>query len=319
MPSRRLLWLFAASLALTGCGKAPATAVKAPLTGSRPAVQGAGNPRFLARNAFYRIDRNVSVALDSLDGELISNSGANVIAPEDKTSFGIQVHSAAARIDAGSLQALLNTYVFGDAGSPLRKLKVSLAGDRLTLSGEMNKLIWLPFTASGPVTADQDGRMRFTPDRITAAGVPVKDLLGMLGLDAQRVFAVRKDKGITIDGNTFLMDLAAMLPAPSGTDAAGADSDSTALDAAAASAAASMKQTPEATGTEAAAESAPELRMRANPGAETLTTPGMVEPATDGSHPGFAEVLPWLGGVLMVGGLAAAIAISLVRRARRNP
>ena len=112
---------------------------------------------------------------------------------------------------------------------------------------------------------------------------------------------------------------AAMLPAPSGTEDAGADSDSTALDASAASAAASMKQTPEATGTDVAAESAPELRMRANPGAETLTTPGMVEPATDGSHPGFAEVLPWLGGVLMVGGLAAAIAISLVRRARRNP
>jgi hypothetical protein len=201
------------ALALTGCGHlAPATAVK-PAAAVRGAAKTAGAPRFVAHNAYYRIDPRVGIQLDDLDADIVQHA-AGPFVPADKESFDIAVHHADATITAPALEALIGTYVFGDDGAPVKDVKLGMKGDRLQLSGKLKKLIWVPFSCEGGVAPLPDGRIRFTPTNVTAAGVRVDRLMDLVGLEIAKVFELRKDKGITIEGNDFVLDVAGMIPPP---------------------------------------------------------------------------------------------------------
>lgn len=201
------------ALALTGCGHvAPATAVK-PSAARTVAAAATGAPRFVARNAYYRVDANVGISLATLDADIVQHAAGPFI-PEAKDTFDIAVHHADATISAASLEALVGTYVFGDEGAPIKEVKVGVKGDRLVLSGKLKKLIWVPFTAEGGVAPLPDGRIRFTPTNVVAAGVRVDRLMDLIGLEIAKVFELRKDKGITIEGNDFVLDVAGMIPPP---------------------------------------------------------------------------------------------------------
>ncbi|MDB5100077.1 MAG: hypothetical protein JWM80_4498 [Cyanobacteria bacterium RYN_339] len=210
----RKLCAFLVAMALAGCGHlAPATVVKPLASKATGAARTTGIPRFVARNAYYRVDARVGIQLADLDAD-ITQHGVGAFVPGDKAAFDIDVHHVDATISASSLEALVGTYVFGDEGAPVKDVKVSVKGDRLVLAGKLKKVIWVPFSCEGGVAPMADGRIRFTPTNVTAAGVRVDGLMQLVGLEIAKVFELRKDKGITIAGNDFVLDVAGMIPPP---------------------------------------------------------------------------------------------------------
>jgi hypothetical protein len=155
----------------------------------------------------------VGIQLNDLDSD-IAQHAAGAFLPGDKTGYDINVRHVDASISAASLEALVGTYVFGDEGAPVKDVKVSVKGDRLVLAGKLKKILWVPFSCEGAVTPMPDGRIRFTPSNVTAAGVRVDGLMELVGLEIAKVFELRKDKGITIEGNDFVLDVAGMIPPP---------------------------------------------------------------------------------------------------------
>lgn len=211
----RLLAQATLALAIAGCGAAPsAPALRMNKLSAAGATKAGATTRFMASHMGYRVDKTVRLFLDELDADIVLRDKAQPFDPSAKADYAIAVRHAKVRQEAASLEALLNTYVFGDAKAPLKDLKVGLSGDRVTLSGKLDKGVWLPFEIEGDISATADGRARLTPRKISSLGVRVDGLLALVGLDLARVLKARAEKGVVIEGNDVILDPSKMLPPP---------------------------------------------------------------------------------------------------------
>ena len=66
----------------------------------------------------------------------------------------------------------------------------------------MHKVLGIPFEIEGPVDASE---IRFHADKIKAVGLPVKGLLGMLGLELGNLINPEATKGVSVQENTILL------------------------------------------------------------------------------------------------------------------
>lgn len=88
-------------------------------------------------------------------------------------------------------------------------LKVQAKEGRIVLSGTAHKGVPLPFTVEGPV--DTDGRLiRLHAEKVKAAGLPIKGLLEMLGMELGSLLNPGSDKGVTVQENTIIFDPAVL-------------------------------------------------------------------------------------------------------------
>jgi len=211
----KTLAALALACALTGCGAQPtATAQALTKLKAASAPKAGGTTRFMASHMGYRVDKHVRLFLDELDADIVLREKDQPFDPSAKDDYAINVRHAKVRQEAASLEALLNTYVFGDAKAPLKDLKVGLKGDRVTLSGKLDKGVWLPFEMEGDITASSDGRAKLTPRTIRSLGVRVDGLMALVGLDLANLLKARAEKGVVIEGNDVLLDPSKMLPPP---------------------------------------------------------------------------------------------------------
>jgi hypothetical protein len=215
--SRTLISLasLAIACAVNGCGMQPAATGQATTKlRDASAEKAGGTTRFLASHTGYRVDKYVRLFLDELDSDIVLREKDQPFDPSAKTDYAINVRHAKVRQEASSLEALLNTYVFGDAKAPLKDLKVGLRGDRVTLSGKLNKGVGLPFELEGDIGVSGDGRAKLTPRSIRSLGVRVDGLMSLVGLDLANLLRARAEKGFVIEGNGVLLDPSKMLPPP---------------------------------------------------------------------------------------------------------
>src|SRR5690348_349114 len=82
---------------------------------------------------------------------------------------------------------LMNNYVFADADSPLKNLKVKIQGNRLRLTGNFRKGINLPFELDGSLEPTPDGLIRFRTTSVKSAHIPVEGLMKLLGLKVAKL------------------------------------------------------------------------------------------------------------------------------------
>ena len=84
-------------------------------------------------------------------------------------------------------------------------LKVQAKEGHIVISGTAHKGLPVPFTVEGPV--DTDGSMiRLHADKVKAAGVPIKGLLEMLGVELGSVLNPGANKGVTVKESTISFD-----------------------------------------------------------------------------------------------------------------
>ena len=165
------------------------------------------------RNVRLRIAEGVVLQVRTLDGEFVSRSRTNPPVFDDPQSYIVRMRSADLSLDAASLTALLRASL-ANRPSPLRDVTVTIERGLLEARGKLHKGVTVPFTMTASVSATPDGMLRLHATKLKAAGVPVKGLLDMLGLDVADLMKMPPGSGIRADGDDLLLDTTAMLPPP---------------------------------------------------------------------------------------------------------
>ncbi len=88
------------------------------------------------------------------------------------------------------------------ANSKIRNFKVENGIGKVTLSGNITKIIPIAFTIEGPVTTDGVSLL-LDASKIKADGVPVKELLAVVGEHLSNVLNMNGVNGVTIAGNNL--------------------------------------------------------------------------------------------------------------------
>jgi hypothetical protein len=99
------------------------------------------------------------------------------------------------------------THLFGqkltESNNQLKDVQIEMKDNEVHLTGKMKKLIWIPFSAAGPLTTDGTN-LRIETKSIKAMGVPVKGLMDALGKHLQTLTGSESPKGVIAQGDTLI-------------------------------------------------------------------------------------------------------------------
>jgi hypothetical protein len=166
------------------------------------------------RNVNLHLDQFIVLEIRSLRGQMVPASGAKPVTLDDVNSFVTRIDSAEIALSAKTLSDLLNRYVFAYPGSPLKEISITLDSSRLKQRGVMHKGIDLPFEVEGKLDATPDGEIRFHADKVSSAHIPFKGLLHLFGEDLAKFINLKRDRGVTLEGDNILLNPGRMLPPP---------------------------------------------------------------------------------------------------------
>jgi hypothetical protein len=163
------------------------------------------------RNVLLHVADGAVLQVRALDGELVSRSAQPPIF-DDPQSYTLRMRAADLSIDAGSLTNLLRASL-AKQPSPLSDVTVRIEEGAIKASGKLHKGVTVPFSMTASVAPTSDGLLRLHANKLKAAGVPVKGLLDLLGLDVGDLMKMPPSSGIRADGDDLLLDTAALMPA----------------------------------------------------------------------------------------------------------
>lgn len=166
------------------------------------------------RNVDYRVLPTAVLNIHRLRGELHSKVPGKPPVFDDKNSFVLQIHSAEIGVSEKSMAGLFNDHVFAYPGSPLSKIAISIEPDRVIQKGVLRTGLRAPFAIVGTVSLTPEGEIRVHPISIRVAGIGVRRLMKIFGLELERLVKLRQDRGVRIAGNDFLISADGMLPPP---------------------------------------------------------------------------------------------------------
>ena len=166
------------------------------------------------RNVTYHFSDNVVVEIRSLNGELVPLGKNEFPIFDDKNSFSLRISTAEMAIDSSNLANLLNSYVFARPHSPLTALSVVVEKGRVKVKGKLHDKGDIPFETEGILTPTADGKLRLHSEKIKAMHVPVKDLMGLFGIDLGALIKEGKVPGVQAQEDDLILDLEQILPPP---------------------------------------------------------------------------------------------------------
>jgi hypothetical protein len=184
--------------------------VTAPPLGSQAQRPDPADVQVEMRHVDYKIDSSIVLQIAYLRGALHS-TGDRPPYFDDKQSFTLGIDSAVIAISPTALGQLLDRYVFSYPGSPLRHLTLSVQEGRLEQQG---RLRGVSFKVLGDLTVTPGGELRLHPTSIKAAGIPVRGLMKLFGLNLQKLVKLRGTAGVRIEENDLLLSPAELLPPP---------------------------------------------------------------------------------------------------------
>lgn len=203
--------------ALTGCGQSgmPTQSFVSPVDTVQLVPTGpAGTTRFLAHNIIYRLDPQVSMLLKDLNADVVLKNPNQPFVPANKNDYSILIHQAQVEKGPKSLAALMNNYVFATPNAPIRNVAIKFIGNEIDMTGQMHKGVWVSFEMKGTLAPTPDGKIAMTASEIKSLDVPVNGLMNLVGLKMSSLMTLDPSTGMTVDGNTIIMDLSKLYPPP---------------------------------------------------------------------------------------------------------
>ena len=101
------------------------------------------------------------------------------------------------------------TRIFGQkieqSGSKISDLKVEVKDDQIHLKGKVHKGIDIPFEVAGPVSTDGTN-LKVEAKKVKAEHLPVKALMGMVGMHLSSLLQSEQAQGVTAQGNTLIFE-----------------------------------------------------------------------------------------------------------------
>jgi hypothetical protein len=164
------------------------------------------------RNIFYHYTDRIAVRIFWLDGTVVPTQGMVVF--DDARSFYIAIESARIAIAAKALSETMNDHVFAAKDAPLKKIEVATQGEKLKVKGQLHSKGDVPFETESTMSVTADGKIRLHSDKVKAAHMPVKGLMGLLGLDIAKLIDTRKLQGVQTEGDDLILDPQEILPLP---------------------------------------------------------------------------------------------------------
>ena len=166
------------------------------------------------RNVLLHLDDDIRMGVRELRGRMRDLSGHHVVVLDDKNTLMLEMTSGITYMSDRDLTLLLNRYVFGYPGSPLKNVSVEASGGQLIQRGIMHKIVDIPFEMTATLSATPDGKIRIHPTRMDICGIDGKGLMAAVGTDLQHLLDLSGAKGVTVQGNDMLLDPLVILPPP---------------------------------------------------------------------------------------------------------
>ncbi len=168
----------------------------------------------LMRNVDFHADAITIMHIHSLRGQFVAKAAGKPVNFDNKNDFVVKIDRARIGVDSVGLDQLMNRYVFGYPGAPLKNLHVVPQGKQLIQSGIMHKVVDIPFTMWGDVSVTPDGRIRIHPAKLDICGINGLGLLKAVGQSMEKMLDLSKAKGIQAEKNDLLLDPLKILPPP---------------------------------------------------------------------------------------------------------
>jgi hypothetical protein len=184
------------------------------LPDKRPAAFSKGATRVEMRNVYFHVDDSIVLRIRDLHGTLARRNRAVPPTFDDKRTFVIGITTGTVGLSTDDLATLMNNYVFAYHGAPLKKIRISTKGDKLKMTGKVHKVVDVPFEIVGDLSATSEGKIRLHPTSVKAAGVPVKGLMHLLGLEVSNLINTNKARGVTVDNDDLILDQEQVIPPP---------------------------------------------------------------------------------------------------------
>ena len=167
------------------------------------------------KNVNLHVAEGVVLRIVSLRGALLRTADSRPPWFDIRDSFVIRIDAGEIAMSTASLTALMNHYVFAYRKAPIKDLEITTdEKGRLAEEGVLDKAVDVPFKVKAVVMPTPDGRIRVHAKSIKAAGLPVKGLMGLLGIEMDDMVKIQAGRGIAVDDNDFLLDPQWMLPPP---------------------------------------------------------------------------------------------------------
>jgi hypothetical protein len=165
------------------------------------------------RNVDFVVDPEIVLRIHRLRGTMRSKTGGPVLF-DDKRSFILHMNSAEVGLMGSDLTALLNKYVFAYPGAQLKHLRVTVGRSEIVQTGELRKVVDLPFTIHATLSVTPDGHIRIHPTRTDMMGLHVDGLMHGLGLSLSTLIDLKKAKGASVKENDIYLSPDSILPPP---------------------------------------------------------------------------------------------------------
>jgi hypothetical protein len=180
-----------------------------------PAASSRGPVRVEMKNVNLHVGDGVVLKIHSLRGALMRTAESRPPFFDDRRSFVMRIDAGEIAMSTASLTALMNNYVFAYRKAPIKGLEITTdEKGRLEQEGVLDKGVDIPFKTKAVLLPNGDGRIRVHAKSIKAAGVPVKGLMGLLGIEMDDMVKLQAGRGIMVDDNDFILDPQWMLPPP---------------------------------------------------------------------------------------------------------
>lgn len=163
------------------------------------------------RNVDYHVDPDIILHIGYLKGELVPVRAGEPLVFEDGRSYTMRIISSEIFIDTVSLGVLINRQVFGYRGAPIHDLHLAVDGQELVQKGKLGNL---SFTIRSTVSLTPAGEIRMHPVDVKVLGINADGLMDKLGIELDEMVKVQQGRGIRIEDNDFVLDVAVVLPPP---------------------------------------------------------------------------------------------------------
>src|SRR6266542_618733 len=98
----------------------------------------------MMRNVDFHIDATTVLHIHSLRGQFVAKVPGKPVNFDNKNDFILRLDRGRIGMDSAGLDQLMNRYVFGYSGAPLREMHVVPQGKQLIQSGIMHKVVDIP-------------------------------------------------------------------------------------------------------------------------------------------------------------------------------
>jgi len=108
----------------------------------------------------------------------------------------------------------MNTSVTSSPKAKVKDLRISASGNQLLIDGTMKEGVHVPFHAVADVGMTGDNRVRINVHQVKVGRLPVKGMLDALGLSMEDLIGQKGLKGMSVEGDSFVIDPRTAFPPP---------------------------------------------------------------------------------------------------------